>query len=418
MTLLKTSAINAMAVAVRILAAIGLNKVLALYVGPAGYAVVGQFTNIVTLIGAITGGVVSTGVTKYTAEFHDAEDRQRAVWRAASRYLLASTGSAVVAIVLFSEPLAAQLLGDASYRVALIGLGLTLPLLSINALLLAVMNGRKEIRGYVMQGIASTTLGALASAALAIGYGLRGALLAVVLNALLGTLVTVWVCRRSAWASLSSFIGPVASGTYQPLLGYAAMALTSAVAAPLSQVAVRDHLIGQFGQVAAGEWQAVFKISEIYIQLFTATLGLYYLPRLAEIRDPRQLWKEIGKVCGFVLPLAALAALTIYLLREWITVTLFTKAFLGMVGLFGWQLVGDVLKVGSWVFGFVLVGRAMVRWFIATEIIFGLTWVLLTRVLTGTMGLEGASAAFALNYAAYWSVVALLVWRESMKMKV
>ena len=416
MTLLKTSALNAAAVVVKILAGIGLNKVLALYIGPAGYALVGQLTNIVSLFGAFTGGVVSTGVTKYTAEFRGAEDLQRTVWRAASRYLLVSTAVAAVVVLLFSERLAAWLLGDASYHFVLIALALMLPLLAFNALLLAIMNGKTEVRGYVVQGIASTILGACASAALAIRFGLQGALFAVVLNAFLVTLVTVWICRRALWMSASSFLGPVSRASYRPLLGYAAMALTSAVAAPLGQVAVRDHLIDQFGHVAAGEWQAVFKISEIYIQLFTATLGLYYLPRLAEIRDAKQLWKEVGKVCAFVLPLAVLAAFTIYLLREWVTITLFTQEFLGMVSLFAWQLVGDVLKVGSWIFGFVLVGRAMVRWYIATEIIFGLSWVVLTRMLTSAMGLEGAPVAFALNYGIYWVAVALLVRRESLRM--
>lgn len=416
MTLVKTSALNAAAVGVSILTAIGLNKVLALYIGPAGYAVVGQFTNIVAMLVAVTGGVVGTAVTKYTAEFHDAEDQQRAVWRAASRYLLASSAITALVVAVFSEQLATLLLGAASYRVTLIALAATLPLMSLNTLLLAIMNGKKEVTSYVVQGIASTLVGASTSAVLAIRFGLSGALFAIVLNALLVTLLTVWICRRCAWATVRSFLGPVPRATYRPLLGYAAMALTSAVAAPLGQVAVRDHLINQFGHAAAGEWQAVFKISEIYIQVFTATLGLYYLPRLAEIRGARELWKEIRAICGFLLPLAALAALAIYLLREWVTLTLFTAEFRGMVRLFGWQLVGDILKVGSWVFGFVLVGRAMVRWFVVTEVVFGLSWILLTRMLTSVMGLEGVAAAFAVNYGFYWITVALLVRRESLRM--
>jgi polysaccharide transporter, PST family len=416
-TLLKTSALNATATVVRILAAIGLNKVLALYIGPAGYALVGQFSNIVSLFGACTGGVVSTGVTKYTAEFHESEDRQRAVWRAASRYLLVSTAAAAGVLLLFSEQLAVWLLDDASHRFVLIALALMLPLLSFNALLLAIMSGKKEVRGYVVQGIASTILGACASAALVIRFGLQGALFAVALNALLVTLVTVWICRRASWMSAGSFLGPVARASYRPLLGFAAMALTSAIAAPLGQVAVRDHLISQFGHVAAGEWQAVFKISEIYIQVFTATLGLYYLPRLAEIRDGKQLWGEVSKVCIFVLPLAVLAAFTIYVLREWVTITLFTTEFLGMVGLFGWQLAGDVLKVGSWVFGFVFVGRGMTRAYVATEVVFAISWVLLTGYLTSHFGVEGAPMAFAANYAAYWVVAAMLVRREVARMR-
>jgi len=78
-TLVKTSLLNALAVAVRILTAIGLNKILAMYIGPAGYAAVGQFANALTVIGSIGGSAIGSGVTKYTAEYADAPDRQRAL---------------------------------------------------------------------------------------------------------------------------------------------------------------------------------------------------------------------------------------------------------------------------------------------------------------------------------------------------
>jgi PST family polysaccharide transporter len=158
-------------------------------------------------------------------------------------------------------------------------------------------------------------------------------------------------------------------------------------------------------------------MSEFYLQLFTATLGIYFLPRLAEIRDARLLWLEITKVCRLILPLAILAALSLYWLRDWVTTALFTDRFLGMVELFRWQLVGDVLKIGGWIFGYVMVGRAMVRWYIATEIVFTSFWVVLTMVLTPVLGREGAPAAFAINYALYWLFMIVLIRHEMSGMK-
>ena len=50
MTLVKTGFLNAIAVAIRILSSIVLNKILAIYVGPSGYAIIGQFQNLVTML--------------------------------------------------------------------------------------------------------------------------------------------------------------------------------------------------------------------------------------------------------------------------------------------------------------------------------------------------------------------------------
>jgi polysaccharide transporter, PST family len=415
-TLVKTSALNAVAVVVRILTAIGLNKVLALYIGPAGYALVGHFSNVVAVAGAFAGTAVGNGVTKYTAEFHDAEEQQRSIWRAAARYVIVSATAAMLGVVLLSKVLSTWLMGDSSYQAVFICLGVCLPVLAINALLLAIMNGKKEVHRYVAQNIISSVLVTLASVALAVRFGLTGALFALALNQVLVWAVTVLLCRKTAWFSWRSFIGPIRGDSVRRVASFASMTLTSALVAPVAQVAVRDHLIDMFGQTAAGEWQAVFKMSEVYLLLFTATLSIYYLPRLSEIRDSRALWAEIAKVCRFVLPLAVLAALTMYLLREWLTVTLFSDRFLGMIQLLGWQLVGDVLKVGSWIFSYVLIGRAMVRWFIATEVIFCTTWVVLTVMLTHQMGLVGAPVAFAINYGVYWLCMGVLVRKEATRM--
>jgi polysaccharide transporter, PST family len=415
-TLLKTSALNAAAVVVRIVAALGVNKVLAVYLGPAGYTLVAQLGNVAALLGAVTGAATGSGVTKYTAEHADSPLRQRATWRAATHYLLAATAAASIAVIALNIPLASWLLGSAQRGPVLIALALVLPMMSFNALLLAILNGKKDVRTYVLQGICSVVLSAGATATLAAVWGLTGALAAVVVGQALSCGITLWLCVGRPWMTRDSFVGPLERSAFEPLVGYAAMAMVSAVAAPLGQLGVRDQLINQFGVVGAGEWQAIFKISEIYVQLFTATFGLYYLPRLAEIRFGRELWREIAKVSAFVLPIAVASALTIYAAREWITLTLFTAEFRGMVQLFGWQLVGDVLKVGSWVFGFVLVGRAMVRWFIVLEIVFVSSWVCLTGWLTDRHGIGGAPMAYALNYVAYWIVTSALVWREARRM--
>lgn len=69
MSLVKTSILNAVAVAIKLGCSLILNKFLAVYVGPAGYAVIGNFQNVFSILVSFSGGVLSAGVTKYTAQF-------------------------------------------------------------------------------------------------------------------------------------------------------------------------------------------------------------------------------------------------------------------------------------------------------------------------------------------------------------
>ncbi len=56
MTLIKTSLLNAIAVVIKMLTLLGINKILAVYVGPTGYAALGQFQNAVQMITTFGSG--------------------------------------------------------------------------------------------------------------------------------------------------------------------------------------------------------------------------------------------------------------------------------------------------------------------------------------------------------------------------
>lgn len=407
MSLIRTSMLSAIATAIRILTSVGLNKVLAVYVGPAGYALFGQFSNFVTIASAFGGGAVSTGVTKYTAEHYDDELRKKEIWRIAFYYIIAISFIISLIISWNAQTLSIMLLGTNDYKSIFYLLSISTPLISINLLLVAIVNGQKELSNYIYQSIAASLLGAALSSVLAIRFGLWGALAALSVNQGVVLVTTLAVVRKSQWLKMASFIGKIKYKNIRPIAGFVLMALFSSITAPLSQLIIRNNIVEKFGEVSAGEWQAVFKISEIYLIFITSTLSVYYLPRISEIRDNQDLKKEIFLVYRVMLPVAILMACLIYIFRDFITVTLFTSDFIGMTQLFAPQLFGDVMKIGSWILGFVMVARGMVRWFLITEIFFSCTLIALTFSLTGLIGLRGAPAAFAVNYILYWI---FLIW--------
>jgi len=208
------------------------------------------------------------------------------------------------------------------------------------------------------------------------------------------------------------FWGSIQKPQGKELLGYGLMGLTSALTVPVSYLLVREHIATVLGLPAAGYWQGIWKLSEVYLMLVTTTLSVYYLPRIAEIKTAPELRAEILKVYRFILPLVVLGATVIYLLRDFIIETLFTAAFLPMRELFGWQMIGDVIKIGAWILGFVMLGRAMVRVFIFTEIAFSISFVAFSWLLVDAYGLRGVAMAYALNYTLYWIAMALLIRRE------
>jgi PST family polysaccharide transporter len=411
MTLIKTSLLNGIAVIVKMLTLLGLNKILAIYVGPAGYAALGQFQNAVQMITTLASGAINTGVTKYTAEYHEDEVKQQVVWRTAGTIALIGSLLIGVLVVVFNRPLAGWFLKDEGLGGVFIWFAATLVLFVFNTLLLAILNGKKEIRRYVVANIAGSLFALVVTTVMAIKFGLYGALVALAVYQSLAFFVTYWICRKTSWFRLKYLIGSIDKQAARDLAKYTAMALTSAACVPVSHIFIRNHLGETMGWEAAGYWEAMWRLSAAYLMLVTTTLSVYYLPRLSELKEPSEIKKEILQGYKIILPVAAACGLVVYLLRDFIIRTLFTAEFSGMETLFAWQMVGDTLKIGSWILSFLMLGKAMVRLFIVSEVIFAASFYLLVVLLVDLTGLTGVAVAHAVNYLCYWFFLVLAIFK-------
>lgn len=417
MSLVKSSLLNGIAVVVKVGAAMILNKVLALYVGPSGYAVIGQFQNALAVALSLSGGVMGPGVTKGTAQHFDNQSQQHIIWQTAVKLTLSATLVASLLFIVAHQWLSGKLLERADMDTVFIGLGLALPAIALNNLLLAIINGKKDVVTYVSANIVGSLLSLLVVGALTYLGGLYGALLAIAISPAASLLATGALVARRGWFKAAYLWGKLDRPVVKELSGFGLMGLTSAIMSPLAFMFIRNHLSQTLGLDAAGYWQASWKISEIYLMLITLTLSMYYLPRLAEIKTRTELGKEIAKVYSIVLPMVILGAVVMYFLRDFIIEKLFSKDFAPMRELFFWQLTGDILKIGSWILSYIMLGRAMVRAFVLTEVIFSLSFYGFTVMLSKVYGFQGVAMAYAVNYLLYWIAMWILVRNEMNKME-
>ncbi|NWC77703.1 O-antigen translocase [Pseudomonas sp. P7759] len=401
MTLIRTSLLNAIAVFIKMLTLLGINKVLAIYVGPSGYAALGQFQNAVQMITTFASGAVNTGVTKYTAEYKDDVAAQHRVWRTAGTIALSGSLFFSVLIVIFNETLAIWFLKDAGFGGVFVWFGTTLVLFTLNTLMLAILNGKKEIGKYVIANIAGSLFSLLVTALMSMSYGLYGALVALAVYQSLSCFITFFLCLKSPWFKLSYMIGTLDKKTTINLSKFTVMALSSALCVPISHILVRNHLGETFGWQSAGYWEAMWRLSSAYLMLVTTTLSVYYLPKLSELKESKDIKNEILQGYKVIFPVAIACGLIMYFLRDFIISVLFTSDFLPMRDLFGWQMLGDVLKIASWILGYVLAARAYWKIFVFSELFFALLFYVLVVVFS-SFELESAVIAHAVTYALHF----------------
>ncbi len=192
-------------------------------------------------------GATAQGVTRYTAEYHDEEARQHRVWSTAGTITLIGSAIAALIVIPASGLLARLLLHDSRYSAVFVALAPGLAPFGLNALLLAILNGRKDTRLYVMANVAGSLIGLAFTGALAGWLGLTGAMIALALNQSIAFAATALLVRNKPWFRWRYIVGRIDPVVLRQLGRDALMAVTSALAGPLAQTAIRQDLVSRLG---------------------------------------------------------------------------------------------------------------------------------------------------------------------------
>lgn len=389
-----------------------LNKILAVYLGPTGYAAIGQFQNFIQMVTTFAGSAINTAVVKYTAEYHEDETKQRAVWKTAGSIVFLFSFVFAILILIFQKQLALYIFQSLKYQTIFIWFAIFLIFFNFNTLFLAILNGKKEILKLVLANIAGSLFALVITGVLAIKLQLYGALIALSIYQSIAFIVTLILCHRADWFEFSSLLGKIDLGITKKFASFILMALVSAICVPLSQMLIRSYLTQEFSLAYAGYWEAMIRLSTVYLLLVTTTLGVYYLPRLSELNAIDEIKKEVYLGYKFIFPLAVLGGICVFILRDWIIKLLFSPSFAPMQNLFLWQMMGDALKIGSWILAYLMLSKAMTKLYICTEIIFTVSLIALTYICTQVFGFEGVSIAHLINYGLYWIVISLFIFKQ------
>ena len=412
MNLLQTSVLNGVAVLIKTITLFVLNKILAVYLGPTGYAALGQFQNFIQMVTTFAGSAINTAVIKYTAEYHEDESKQRAIWKTAGSIVFVFSLMFAFLILIFQRQLSLYIFHTLEYQTVFVWFAVFLLFFNFNTLFLAILNGKKEILKLVLANIAGSLFALIVTSILAIKLHLYGALIALSIYQSIAFIVTLFLCYRADWFKFSSLFGKIDLEITKKFSSFIWMALVSAICVPLSQMLIRAYLSQEFGLAYAGYWEAMIRLSTVYLMLVTTTLGVYYLPRLSELKMIDEIKKEVYLGYKFLFPLAVAGGVVIFVLRDWIINVLFSPSFAPMQSLFFWQMMGDALKIGSWILAYLMLSKAMTKLYISTEIIFTLSLIALTYVCTQFFGFKGVSIAHLINYGMYWIVISLFIFKQ------
>ncbi|HHG9627113.1 TPA: O-antigen translocase [Escherichia coli] len=397
--ILKITSMSAFLTLFKMLIGFVISKAAAVYAGPAGVVVLGQMQSLIASVMGILNAPVSTGVIKYTSE--NGEKNSFWWWRSSLVILCSISVPIVFCMIIYSEFISYHALGSSEYKWLIIITSFTLPLAAIGTLITSIFNGLELYRKYLISGALSTIITFFIMLFLILKYNIHGVLIATGIQGGLSGIVLVAVAINSQWCKLSNFIGKVNKKQLKNISKFFVMTAISAMLFPATILIVRSIITNTVGLQSAGNWQAVWRISEAYLAVITMALSTYYLPKLAKINGYHNIKAEVHYVLKFILPTIVLMATFVFFCRDLLISILFTKDFSLARDLFLVQLIGDVIKIISWLYAYPVLAHGKAKVYIITELMFSLLLVGLTYLFVHRFGVHGANYAFALNYILY-----------------
>lgn len=414
MSLAKASVWTAASTLIKIAAGLLVIKLLAVAFGPEGVGQAGNFRQLITVLGVLAGAGIFNGVTKLVAQHHDDAEQLKQVTGTSSAMVLGFSTLLAIIFLLAAQPISMGLFGHDRYQsvvrmVAFIQMGIAWANLT-----LAILKGFRDARGNALSLIIGSITGVAAWYLCYRLGGYEGALLGLALVPALVVFPALWMLKQREHVPLGYLKPRWNSPLARQLSKFTLMALITSVTLPVAYVMMRNLMATQYSWDEVGIWQGVSTISDAYLQFITATFSVWLLPTLSRLTAKQDITREVVRSLKFVLPAVAAASLTVWLLRDVAIWLLFSAKFSAMRDLFAWQLVGDVLKVGAYVFGYLVIAKASLRFYILAELS---QFALLTgfsRWLIPAHGALGAAQAYMATYIVYFTLCCgvFLLWRR------
>lgn len=116
MSLAKASVWTAGSTLIKIGAGLLIVKLLAVTFGPSGVGLAGNFRQLITVLGVLSGAGIFNGVTKYVAEHHQDPEKLRAVLGTSSTLILGFSTLLALIFLFFSGPISEGLFDSKDYQ--------------------------------------------------------------------------------------------------------------------------------------------------------------------------------------------------------------------------------------------------------------------------------------------------------------
>ncbi len=404
----RIASLNSVSVFVKIALGFVSSKIIAVYVGPAGMALVGNLRNFFTSLEAVATLGFQNGIIKYISKADQEKSKLNSTLSTIAIALFFSSIITGLLSFLFCNQLSTSLFGNYSFAHVFSAIAIALPFYIASLFFIAVLNGLSRFRKVIWVSIFSNLLALVISSYLIIEYRTFGALLSVVIAPAATFFIPfIYVRHIIDFRNVFNFKS-FDSELLKNLGEFSLMAIVSSIFAPLVFIALRNQITDGAGAEHAGYWEAMMRFSSYYFLFISTILTVYFLPKLSRAKAGIQTKVILYNYYKKLMPIFVAGLVGVYFLRDFLVQLVFSKEFLPVSNLFFYQILGDFFKAMALILGYIFFARKLTVAFIIFEIFSVLVLYFSSTYFISIFMEKGAVIGHAVTYSIYF--FALLIY--------
>lgn len=388
------------------------NKLVAMWIGPAGVGLFGIFNQALEMLNTATNlGVRNSSVRDISqaVEKRDSSMISRIITVVRRWSLWLGLGGALITMAI--APLLSRLtFGDFNHIWHYVALSAAVLFMALTNGEYAVLQGLSKLKKLARVTVSGTLGGLLIS--IPMFYFLRE-------DSVLPSIIVYALCVMAAALFTKDKEFPKAKVTSRETVSMGAdfiklgvfMTLGSFVAMLASYIFV-SWLNITSGKETVGFYQAGYTLVDKYAGLVFVALGYEYYPRLARVAGSSlRLRVFVSNQINLSFMVLTPCLLAFILLRSHLVWLLYSKEFLVILTYISWGVVGTVLRATSWCLSFVMLAKGDGKIFLITESLDAVIGLTLNIVCFSLWGVDGLGFAYIAWFACYTIIVGVVYFR-------
>jgi len=404
MNFIKTSFLSGLSTGISLLARLISTKIVAVYLGTNGMFLLGQLKDFLRLGNTISSFGIENGIVKYVAEFEEQKENLSNIIGTSFRINIISAFFVSLVILVFKNQISTFLQIDFDENFYFFLLVTSVISASIHTCFLSIYNGLNRIKLFVIVNIISNIVSAIILVLFVLKMQIIGAFYALVINQILTLIINIIFYTVYKPFLIQWIFKKYINEYFKKLSSFSIMAIVGPVCLIISSFIVRDYLYDKFGADYAGSWEAMWRISAIYLLFLITTFKFYLIPTFSKLNDI-ELKKEVFKIWKIVVPIIILITTAVYFSKNIIINLLLSNEFILINSIIFFHLIGDIIKINCWVLGNIMISKAKTKSFVFFQIEWSLLFVTLSYVFIEKYGFVGVSISYFVTYIIHFSLL-------------